>query len=123
MFSRSIGNLTSELPTIFCILKFVNWTLKFNFWIILAYFLAAVFDCSSFLAPVQTILPDEKTKAVVLGSLSLIITAANLLGLYSAFLACKAIVFKFNWQFRFTVETIFCKVGFCCFMSMLKISL
>lgn len=48
-------------------------------------------------------------RAVVLGSLILIMTAANLFGLYSAFLACRAIFFKSNLQLRFTVETIFLK--------------
>jgi hypothetical protein len=38
-------------------------------------------------APVHTIFPELKIKAVVLGSLILIITAANRFGLYSAFLA------------------------------------
>ena len=45
--------------------------------------------------------------AVVLGSLILIITAANRLGLYSAFLACKAIVLRSSLQTRLTVQTIF----------------
>ena len=54
---------------------------------ILANFRDAILAASSFLAPVQTILPEANTKAVVLGSFNRIITAANLLGLYSAFLA------------------------------------
>ncbi len=33
------------------------------------------------------------------------------LGLYSAFLAWSAIVFKSNLQSKLTVETIFCRVG------------
>lgn len=74
---------------------------------ILAYFLAASFESSSLLAPVHTIFPDENIKAVVLGSLILIITAANRLGLYSAFLACKAIFLRSNLQFKLTVDTIF----------------
>lgn len=45
--------------------------------------------------------------AVVLGSLILIITAANRLGLYSAFLAWRAIFFNSNLQLRLTVDTIF----------------
>jgi hypothetical protein len=56
---------------------------------------------------VQTILPEEKIKAVDLGSLSLIITEANLHGLYSAFLAYKAIYFRFSFVLRFAVETTF----------------
>ena len=50
-------------------------------------------------------------KAVVLGSLMRIMTAANRLGLYSAFLACKAIFFRSKGQPRLTVETIFCSWG------------
>lgn len=61
------------------------------------------------MAPVHTIFPELKIKAVVLGSLILIITAANRLGLYSAFLACKAIFFKSSLQPRFTVQTMFLK--------------
>ncbi|KYN11867.1 hypothetical protein ALC57_16008, partial [Trachymyrmex cornetzi] len=60
---------------------------KPNFWIILAYFLAARRESPSLLAPVQTILPLLNISAVVLGSLIRMITAANLFGLYSAFLA------------------------------------
>ena len=74
---------------------------------ILANFLEAILDASSFLAPVQTIFPEAKMSAVVLGYLSLITTAANLLGLYSAFLAWRAIYFKLRGQLRLTVETIF----------------
>ena len=62
--------------------NFLNFTGKPIFWIILAYFLLAVFDYYSDLAPVTTIFPDLKTRAVVFGSLSLITTAANLFGLY-----------------------------------------
>ena len=84
-------------------------------------------------APVQTIFPELNINAVVLGTLILMITAANLyfmkqrielnlsfktviklcdqfnitLGLYSAFLACNAIFFKSSLQPRFTVETMF----------------
>uniref|UniRef100_A0A224Y0Z9 Uncharacterized protein n=1 Tax=Panstrongylus lignarius TaxID=156445 RepID=A0A224Y0Z9_9HEMI len=78
---------------------------------ILAYFLAASLESSSLFAPVQTILPELNIKAVVLGSRILMITAANLLGLYSAFLACNAIFFKSNLQPKLTVETIFCNCG------------
>lgn len=74
---------------------------------ILAYFLAAILLFSSDFAPVQTIFPEAKMRAVVLGSFNLITTAANLLGLYSAFLACKAILLRFRRQSRLTVETIF----------------
>lgn len=56
--SRSIGNFTFELPTMFSILKLLNWAGKPSFCMILAYFLAAILLSSSFLAPVQTILPS-----------------------------------------------------------------
>lgn len=72
-----------------------------------ANFLEATFAESSFFAPVQTIFPDAKTKAVVLGTFSLMTTAANLLGLYSAFLAWRAICLRFKGQLRFTVATMF----------------
>ena len=72
-----------------------------------AYFRAAVREASSVLAPVHTILPEAKTSAVVLGSLRRMTTAANLRGLYSAFLADNAISFSFSGQFRLTVETMF----------------
>ena len=79
----------------------MNLTLNPQFFIILAYFLAANLESSQFFAPVQTILPylncnlpEAKIRAVVFGSLSLMMTAANLLGLYSAFLHCKAIFFR-----------------------------
>jgi len=42
------------------------------------------------LAPVITILPDEKINAVVLGSRIRMMTAAKRLGLYSAFLQLSA---------------------------------
>merc|ERR1719427_679370 len=82
-----------------------------SFCTIQAYFLAANLLSSSDLAPVQTILPEVKIKAVVLGSLILIITAANLLGLYSAFLACRAIFFRSSLQHMLTVLTMFCSCG------------
>jgi len=66
---------------------------------------------TSSLAPVQTILPEANTKAVAFGFFSLIITAANLRGLYSAFLAWREIFFRFSKQPRFTVATMFCNLG------------
>lgn len=42
---------------------------------------------TNLLAPVQTIFPELNIRAVVLGSRILMMTAANRLGLYSAFLA------------------------------------
>lgn len=59
------------------------------------------------LAPVQTILPELNIRAVVRGSLIRMMTAAKRLGLYSAFLALKAIVFRSSLQAKFTVHTIF----------------
>ena len=85
----------------------MNLALNPQFFIILAYFLAAYLDSSQFLAPVQTILPDAKIRAVVLGSLKRMITAANLLGLYSALRHYKAIFFKSRGHYRFRVETTF----------------
>jgi hypothetical protein len=67
---------------------------------------------SSFLAPVQTILPDAKTNAVVLGTFNHITTAANHLGLYSAFQAYRAIYLRFKGVFRLTVATIFYSSGY-----------
>lgn len=74
-----------------------------------AYFRAARRESSSLLAPVQTILPDEKMRAVVRGSRIRIMTAANRFGLYSALRACSAIFFRSNLQLRLTVDTIFLK--------------
>lgn len=51
--------------------------------------------------------PDAKMSAVVFGSLILIITAANLFGLYSAFLHFNAISLRTNGQVRLTVDTTF----------------
>ena len=65
-----------------------------SFCITLAYFLAASLERSSLLAPVHTILPELKMRAVVRGSLMRMITAANRFGLYSAFRACKAIFYS-----------------------------
>ncbi len=89
----------------------MNYTGFPSFWIILANFLEAIFANSSVLEPVHTIFPEAKINAVVLGTLSLIITAANLQGLYSAFLAYNAICFRLSGQFRLTVATMFCNCG------------
>ena len=86
---------------------------------IFAYLRAALLDASSDLAPVQTIFPDINIRAVVLGSVSRMMTAANLenlrkfylLGLYSVFLHLKAMVFKSKTQPKLTVDTIFCNTG------------
>lgn len=72
-----------------------------------AYLRAAKRESSSLLAPVHTILPELKIRAVVRGSRMRIITAAKRFGLYSALRACRAIFFKSNLQLRLTVETIF----------------
>ena len=58
-------------------------------------------------APVQTIFPELNISAVVLGSRILMMTAANRFGLYSAFLAWRAIFFKSNLHPRLTVDTMF----------------
>jgi hypothetical protein len=76
---------------------------------ILAYFLAARRESPSLFAPVQTILPLLNINAVVLGSLIRMMTAANRFGLYSAFLACRAIFLRSSLQFKLTVDTIFLK--------------
>lgn len=78
--SNLIGFLKSKLATIFYTVKSLNCTGKPNLYIILAYFLAATKLSSSDLAPVHTIFPDWKTRAVVFGSLKRIMTAENLLG-------------------------------------------
>lgn len=67
-------------------------------------------NLSNLLAPVQTIFPELKMRAVVRGSRMRMITAANRFGLYSAFRACSAIFFKSNLHPRFTVHTIFLKI-------------
>jgi hypothetical protein len=82
---------------------------KLSFWMILTYFLDANLDSSSDFAPVHTIFPELKMRAVVLGSRIRIITAANRLGLYSALRACNAICFRSNLHPRLTVETMFLK--------------
>lgn len=69
-------------------------TYKPNFWMMRAYLRLASLLSSSDLAPVTTILPDAKIKAVVLGSRIRMMTAAKRLGLYSALRACSAMVFK-----------------------------
>lgn len=73
---------TSESHGITQFLDYYNYT-----WMIRAYLRAAILLFSSDLAPVHTILPDANISAVVFGSFSLMTTAANLRGLYSAFLA------------------------------------
>jgi len=72
-----------------------------------AYFRDASFESSSDFAPVTTILPEAKIKAVVLGSRIRMMTAAKRFGLYSAFLACRAIVLRSKRQSRLTVATMF----------------
>ena len=98
----------------FWILNSLNLTSKPRFLIVFANFLAAVLDSVSDLAPVQTIFPELKTRAVVFGFLIFMIAAANLLGLYSVFLALRAIFFKSSLQHKLTVETIFYKMGLFC---------
>lgn len=106
-----MGKPTSHEPTIFWILKSCIETGKPTFLMALEYFLAASLLKSSDLAPVQTILPELKIKAVVLGSLIRIITAAKRRGLYSALRQFNAIFLKSNLAPRFAVDTIFCRIG------------
>ena len=75
--------------------------------ICLAYSLALVRLISSLFAPVQTTLPDLNIKAVVLGSRILMMQAANLLGLYSEFLALSAIDLRSSSHPRLNVLTKF----------------
>lgn len=140
----------SHDPTMFWILKSVNLALNPSFWIIRAYFRDASFESSSDFAPVTTILPDAKIRAVVLGSRMRMITAAkrcfrqqtlvlhsqttnNLyftcvcekskqatspaptFGLYSAFLAWRAMVLRSSRQSRLTVATMFLQNDNSCF--------
>ena len=76
-----------------------------------AYLRLASLLSSSDLAPVTTILPEANTRAVVFGSRIRMMTAAKRFGLYSAFLACRAIVFRSRRADRLTVATMFCSVG------------
>lgn len=103
--------MTSHDPTMFWILNSVNHTLKPMFMMVLAYFLHAVLLSSSLLAPVHTILPELKTRAVVFGDLIFMIAAANHLGLYSVFLALSAIFFRSSLHCKLHVETMFCSKG------------
>jgi hypothetical protein len=84
---------------------------KPTFLIAFEYFLAASLDYSSDLAPVHTIFPEEKIKAVVFGSLILMITAAKRFGLYSALRQFKAIFLKSSFVPKLAVETMFCNNG------------
>ena len=60
----------------------------------------------------MTILPVLKIKAVVrVGSRIRMITAANLLGLYSAFLHLNAMSLRFKSHFKFAVDTKFYSFG------------
>lgn len=62
----------------------------------------------SFLAPVQTTLPERNINAVHRGARIRIITPWNLDGLYSEFRVRKLIFCKFRSQPKFTVATQFC---------------
>jgi len=79
--------------------------------IILAYCLAALRDWSSDLAPVITIFPEEKIRAVVLGSRIRMMTAAKRLGLYSALRQFRAILRRSRVIPRFAVDTMFYSSG------------
>ena len=61
------------------------------------------------LSRLELVSPELKMRAVVLGSLILMMTAAKRLGLYSAFLALSAIVFRSSFVAKLTVHTMFLK--------------
>ena len=106
-----MGKCRSQDATTFWILKSDSFIAKPSFRIYLAYILEEVLEISSDFAPVQTTFPDLKMRAVVFGSLIRIIHAANLLGLYSEFLARKAIYLRSSSQPRLKVETMFYSLG------------
>lgn len=87
----------------------VELTLKPIFSIIRANFFEANKASLSFLAPVQTILPDLNIKAVVLGSRIRIIKPLNLAGLYSELRVREFILVNSNSVFKSTVATQFLK--------------
>jgi len=90
---------------------YTNWlTGKLSAFKITAYSLAANLESSSDLAPVHTIFPELKIRAVVFGFRILIITAGKRLGLYSTLGALRAIFFRSNLNPRFTDDTIFLKI-------------
>ena len=70
-------------------------------------FLAASIASFSFLAPVTTIFPEAKIKAVVLGSRIRMTIPVNLRGLYSEFLVLQLICRRSSWHFKSTVATTF----------------
>lgn len=72
-----MGNLTSQLPTIFWILNSENFASNPSFCTMRAYLRDASLESSSDFAPVTTIFPDAKINAVVFGSRMRIITAAK----------------------------------------------
>jgi hypothetical protein len=72
------------------------------------YFFPAFCASSSLLAPVIIILPEAKISAVVRGSRIRMITAWNLLGLYSALRAVCVILSRSTLHPRLTVAIRFC---------------
>lgn len=74
---------------------------------ILAYLRLASWHSSSERAPVMTILPLLKMSPVVLGLRRRIMTAANLLGLYSVAFPFQVIYLRSNLQPKLTVPTTF----------------
>jgi hypothetical protein len=58
-------------------------------------------------APVLLRYPELKIRHVVLGFLILIVTAANLLGLYSVLRPRYEIFFKSSWHFKIQEATTF----------------
>jgi hypothetical protein len=114
--SSLIWKPTSCEPTMFYILKSRSSLLSemghpAALLIRLAYMCVAFSDSYSDLAPVQTILPLAKIRAVVFGSLILIMAAANRLGLYSTFWAFCEIWWRFKTHFKFAVDTMFWSFG------------
>lgn len=81
---------------------------------ILANFLEAKNESSSFLDPVQTNFPERNINAVALGLRILMIKPVNLAGLYSEFLVLMLIRVSFNSQFKLTVDTTFLKPSIKC---------
>lgn len=110
-----MGNLTSADATTFCTLKSQYLTLNPIFSIIFAYFLLANWHSSYDFAPVMTIFPLLKMSPVVFGFLNLMMTAANLLGLYYVALPFQVIYFKSSLHPRLTVPTTFWILGRDCY--------
>lgn len=110
-FSRWIGNFTSAEATTFWTLNSEYFTGNPIFSMILAYLRLASRHSSSERAPVMTIFPLLKMSPVVLGFLSLMMTAAKRLGLYSVAFPFHVISLRSSLHPRLTVPTTFCTLG------------